>query len=614
MRIYALLCYNFKIRGNILQGGSNINNYDISKSYEDSLSTDDKKTKGIYYTPKTIVSYILNETLKNHDIVKNPQPRILDLSCGCGNFLIDAYDILYNLIKNNLEMINKTYGEDYIKNISTHIITKCIYGIDIDEDAIKILKLTLNRKKLSNDGKEKNLPIIINNISCEDALKKNYKIKFDYIIGNPPYIGHKALDKDYKKFLIEEYKEVYKDKSDLYFCFYKKAIDLLGEDGKIGFITPRYFLESPSGKLLREYLTNNCSIKKLIDLNGVNVFKNLGIAPLISILEKKVKNNIVAVYKVNDTVNMDNYKFLDDLLNSNKCEKISIHQKNLQNNWLILNDEDKVIYEKIQEKSKYILEDIAVSFQGIITGCDKAFILNEDDDRINYIDNKFLKSWIKNRNVNQYVVEESRQKLIYSNDIKDIDKYPYIVKECLMPYEKKLKNRRECIKSTRKWYELQWGREKSLFERKKIMYPYKSTNNRFAIDENNNFSSADVYSFYIKKEYEKVFSYEYIIALLNSEIYDRYFKMIGKCMGNKVYDYYPNKVMKLRIFKDYNYDEIEALGKKIIFIKKQIEKLRNNIKLQGKKHILNKEIYYLENESHFLQNKINELIKESLTI
>ena len=67
--------------------------------------------------------------------------------------------------------------------------------MDIDEDAIKILKLTLNRKKISNDGKEKDLPIIINNISCEDALKKNYPIKFDYIIGNPPYIGHKALDK-----------------------------------------------------------------------------------------------------------------------------------------------------------------------------------------------------------------------------------------------------------------------------------------------------------------------------------------------------------------------------------------------------------------------------------
>ena len=105
MRIYALLCYNFKIRGNILQGGSNINNYDISKSYEDSLSTYDKKTKGIYYTPKTIVSYILNETLKNHDIIKNPQPRILDLSCGCGNFLIITYRELRRLELKILQLL-----------------------------------------------------------------------------------------------------------------------------------------------------------------------------------------------------------------------------------------------------------------------------------------------------------------------------------------------------------------------------------------------------------------------------------------------------------------------------------------------------------------------------
>ncbi len=39
------------------------------------------------------------------------------------------------------------------------------------------------------------------------------------------------------------------------------------------------------------------------------------------------------------------------------------------------------------------------------------------------------------------------------------------------------------------------GVEKLFFERKKIMYPYKSNENRFAIDYDNNFSSADVYSF-----------------------------------------------------------------------------------------------------------------------
>lgn len=594
-----------------------MDNYYFSTKYEDSLTPAEKKLKGIYYTPKIIVNYILEETLLKHNILENPEPRILDISCGCGNFLVEAFDILYKKISENIEDINELYGENYIKNICKHIIEKCIYGVDIDREAINILKKTLIEKMRYYENEECEVSTINMNISCEDGLKKNYKFKFDYIVGNPPYVGHKNLDKEYKKYLLKEYDEVYKDKSDIYFCFYKKASDLIKEGGKIGFITPRYFMESPSGQNLRRYLFNNCRIHKIVDLRNTNVFKNIGICSAIIFYSKdnKQKENYIKVYrnKVNK-ISTANNKSLKKIIKSSKFESISIKQVNLSDKWIILNDDEKNFYNKIEERCEFTLKDIVVNFQGIISGCDKAFVLNKNDDRIEHIPKGLLKVWIKNKNVSSYVIEESDYKIIYSNDIKNIDNYKYIEESCFMPYKDKLMNRREVKKNIRKWYELQWGREKSLFERRKIMYPYKSNKNRFAIDYNNSYASADVYSFYIQEKYNKEISLEYLLGLLNNPIYDRYFKLTAKDMGNNIYDYYPNKVLKIKIFKDENYDEIEALSKEIIQNKLSIFKLIKYKNLQDKEIAFNKEIYYLENESHFLENRISKLIKKSLNL
>ena len=198
---------------------------------------------------------------------------------------------------------------------------------------------------------------------------------------------------------------------------------------------------------------------------------------------------------------------------------------------------------------------------------------------------------MKNKHIQKYIIDSSEYKLIYSNDIKDELDYPIIINNFIGKYKEKLLNRRECKKNIRLWYELQWGREKSLFERKKIMYPYKAYNNRFAIDENNNFSSADVYSFYIKEEYENIFSYEYLVGILNSEVYNKYFKINAKKISKNIYDYYPNKVMKIKIFKDENYTEIEKLSKQILL------RLKNG-----------------QNKIDDLEDKINNLIKISLNI
>lgn len=535
-------------------------NYEHSYNYEKNLSEEIKKSKGIYYTPKFIVDYILNKTLKEHDILSNPCPKILDISCGCGNFLLEAYDILY-------EMFECYRHELKIENIHKHIIENCIYGVDIDKNAVDILNNSLRNKDI--DSK-----ILKSNIYCFDSLNKNnlgqdvinlfWENKFDYIIGNPPYIGHKSLGKEYKNFLLKEYSEVYRDKSDIYYCFYKRVIDLLSEDGIVSIITPRYFLESISGKHLRNYILNNSYINEIIDFNGSNIFKNISIASCIITLSKKCITSNIDVHKLkNSKLKLNYLDSLEYYLNDDNFYNIKIKQSDLNEDWIISNKENLDIYNKLESYGQYRLKDICISFQGIITGCDKAFIIDKRDTDENIEEKKLLKNWVKNKHIKKYKLDENKKLLIYSNDIVDEEEYPKSI-NYISNYKEKLLNRRECRKNIRKWYELQWGRQKELFERKKIMYPYKAKENRFAIDYKNSFCSADVYSFYIKEEYENEFSYEYIVGLLNSSIYDTYFKTFAKKMTSDLYDYYPNKVMEIKIFKDRNYNKIENLAKDII--------------------------------------------------
>ncbi len=508
--------------------------------YEYLNNIESKKKRGIYYTPSMIIECMIKGGLKE-DLECQ---RIIDPACGCGFFLSKAYDLLM---------------EYYLKDKKFHpmkahriIIEKQLFGLDIDGLAVQIAKLILLLKQTR-------LIEIEFNIYCQDALlDNNEKIKdnsFSLVIGNPPYIGHKKLDKVYKLQLKDKYGQVYHDKGDISYCFFQKGYQLLKPAGQLIFIVARYFLEALHGTGLREFIGSNTKVFRMVDFYGQRIIKGAGIDPLIIHLFKEyptlsMKRPIEVFRLKTMKEKIIEEKILKMILNKEASPYIQhffIQQKDMKNSgWRLLHPIAESILEKIEGACIYRLGDICISRQGIITGRDEAFVLSNRKARTLGINGNLLKPWLKGKDISPFTITNGDRKLLYTNGIKNLEEdgavYHHLIK-----YKEVLEKRRECVRGVRKWYELQWGRDRAFFESEKIIFPYKSNSNKFALDENGYYYSADVYGLRLIEDFYKKFSYSTLIILLNSRTYDFYFKCFGKKLGNDLYEYYPNTVMRLAI-------------------------------------------------------------------
>lgn len=536
-----------------------------------------EKSKGAVYTPKEISEFIVKNTICEEDIINNPFIKIVDPACGTGNLLKECFKYLRDIYIKNLDEINCRWNLSLNNlNINSHILKNNLYGFDIDKTALKILTIDF----FNITGVEPKY-----NFSEKDFLIDNIEEKFHIYIGNPPYIGHKALDRKYSLMLKKKYKNIFKDKGDISYCFFQCAINNMVHNGKLGFIVSRYFLESPSGEGLRKVLKDFCTIYKIVDFYGIRPFKNTGVDPVIIFL----KNNINNKSKINIIKPLNNKEkskgsFCKSIFlnNGNDFSQFYIDKAYLNSKgWILRNEQERNIIKKIETKSFTNLDKVCHSYQGIITGCDKAFIVDQPAIEIEKLERDVLRPWIKSSNIKRNGVTFGNKYLINTDIIKDLSEYPKI-RQHIMPYKERLLNRRECVKGKKEWYRLQWGRVPEIFDGEKIIFPYKSNSNRFALDKGNYFS-ADVYCLVLKEAVP--FTYKYLLGILNSKIYEFYFKTYGKKLGMDLYEYYPNNLIKLciptmDIIDDYtrispgDFDNI--LYKYFDFTKEEIEIIENH--------------------------------------
>ncbi len=498
----------------------------------------DRKDKGIFYTPPGVVARMTEKVLSEIDLAADPYIRILDPACGTGLFLIKAFEVLKDKFEENYKAIldsSKELAESLKKeDIGRFIVENNLWGADIDREALNTAEEIL--VKLA--GKKCRVNLVL-----RDSLVDETEGQFDYILGNPPYIGHKQASKEYKEVLKRLYTGIYRDKSDISYCFLKKGIDLLKEGGSLSFITSRYFMEGPSAVGLRKYITDSCTATEVVDFYGGRIFKEAGVAACIITLRKGSYGDEAAVLKLRQDINTLGDKLFDPA----NFERFTVSRRSLKDEgWVLLSPEKYEIFYIAEEKGSLALSDVADSYQGIITGCDRAFVVGSDEINKHGIEETLLRPWIKNSNISKHHIKAGSRFLIYSDFIKTEEDFPNAIKY-ISNFRERLQERRECKRGVRKWYQLQWGRNNEIFETPKIVYPFKSGSSRFAVDEAGNYCSADIYSLKLKKEYQGKITLEYIAAILNSRLFEFYFKCYAKKISEDLYDYYPNTVLRMKI-------------------------------------------------------------------
>ena len=208
---------------------------------------------GMHYTPLETASKIVKETLRPHlfredGSSKNSeeilQLRIFDPALGAGVFLLETCFQL-------TEFLCTQNGWD--PEIPAKIARNCLFGADIDAQAVEISRSVL--KRFCVPYEETAERALEENLLCTDSLKlpvPEENAKFDAILGNPPYLGgrkiRRVLGDAYFQYLTQEFLPGASGNADLSVYFLHLAERFLKPGGVCGFLMTNTIAEGDSRK------------------------------------------------------------------------------------------------------------------------------------------------------------------------------------------------------------------------------------------------------------------------------------------------------------------------------------------------------------------------------
>lgn len=553
-----------EVLGNIYEQylGYTIRLTDHQVKYE--LKPEVRKAGGVYYTPEYIVDYIVKNTagklLQESPPSKNKKLRILDPACGSGSFLIRAYEEMLNYYQEQkTKRVKPREGEkklalpDEKLRLTIYekrdILINHIFGVDIDEQAVEVTKLSLMLKMLDGEhgipAGRGILPMLDKNIKCGNSLISGnplelhryfgedwYKVKpfnwedefphimkeeggFDVVIGNPPWgatFSESELD-----YLRMEHKDIVVRMIDSYMYFVHSASNILSRRAFFGMILPSTLLTQADASKLRKYLIDSYFINAVINL-GEKVFG-----------PKVLNTSTILIFSCGLTGNLSLKLIVGDLRHvpvSDKPKELGILPGISRKDWYsVVKSSPSYAFTTISLTGMNILQKLTkrhTRFKEVLNGeiqrgispdLAEAFLIDRDTRRSEQLEDSVLRPVVLGKHICRYMPIISDLSIIYLTRNDDIRNYPNIRKH-LESYKGEI-TCKEVSTGKHPWYALHRPRSPEIFNSPKFIGLTTTKLISVAYDEAGSFCATDaLYLFKIKKELQ--ISPYYILGVLHS--------------------------------------------------------------------------------------------------
>lgn len=317
---------------------------------------------------------------------------------------------------------------------------------------------------------------------------------FDIVIGNPPYVKKQNISEKDTNYYNKNFNVAYKN-YDLYIIFTELGYKLLNRNGLLSYIMPKKFITTEYGKLLKKFIYENKCLKKYIDFDLLQVFENAtNYVGIFELLKKKQDHfyYYLATQDIPIPDKNDLQKFLFDTLKTDT--------------WIFEKEEISSLFNKLKNNNRKLLEVTKNISQGLVTGMDKVFVLEERgglyyskilDKELNFKKSQIFKPLLKGKEINRYTKPENNYFVIYPyelsendtvrlltlNEIKTIDQCIY---NYLMECKADLILREEWMNDSN-FYAYSRNQNIALMPKKKVLTQVLSYHSSLTYDENGDY-------------------------------------------------------------------------------------------------------------------------------